>query len=497
MLAVSGIAAGTASAAGGGHQTTGIQAVAATLAYRCRFPSGPHRVIVAVAAHVPATARAGRPIQPTSVQLTATLPPAAVADFASRHFATVGAGTLLTVSAMEGATGTSIVWPGTTRRSTPVPARGGLTLTALGPVPSVTPAGRGEVVLTAAGLAITLTPGRADTPVPGTSPTPVSGEPSQGSTPTPAPASGSALRVPCALAAGQQATLATEPVMGAVARASGHSAAPHAPKCPALPPAGLKLNPRFKPPPLPPNTPPHSSPSHGCAYAVGYADARKLKGAALIQPGLTNVDLFVRVANNNNNKIDYIQFDNAAELDFHGRREFPPSTATFLTFGFVPTTATIQLVEHGTIDIFIVGPAGVQSPCKPNRFRTCDNIATVASQLSVVIVPGSVMVNGVPLDVGSHCETPPFDAVLTGTSASNPPYNVLAGGPVDGMVNIPPFHNCGVGENLDPIFNAAISGPRNFNLLTQGAVCFVQGGGVCDPRTGLPEIPTPIRKVTG
>jgi len=65
------------------------------------------------------------------------------------------------------------------------------------------------------------------------------------------------------------------------------------------------------------------------------------------------------------------------------------------------------------------------------------------------------------------------------------------------MVNIPPFHDCGVGENLDPIFNAAISGPRNFNLLTQGAVCFVEGGGVCDPGTGLPEIPTPIRKVTG
>ena len=109
------------------------------------------------------------------------------------------------------------------------------------------------------------------------------------------------------------------------------------------------------------------------------------------------------------------------------------------------------------------------------------------------IVPGSVKVNGVPLDVGSRCETGRFDAVLTGSSASTPPYNVVTGGPLTGMVDIPPFSNCGVGENLDPIFNAAISGPRNFNLLTQGPVCFlVGGGGICPP----PK-PKPLHSVTG
>jgi hypothetical protein len=231
----------------------------------------------------------------------------------------------------------------------------------------------------------------------------------------------------------------------------------------------------------------------GCAYTVGYADARKLKGAALIQPGLTNVELFVLIFQNQ--KKNYFQADNAAELDFHGQHEFPPSQATFLTFGFVPTTATIQLVEHGTIDIFAVGPL-LASNCKPHQ--PCSTIATVASQLSVKIVPGSVNVNGVPLDVGPNCQTPPFDAVLTGSDASKPPYSVQNGGPLTGTVTIPKFQNCGVGENLDPIFNAAISGPRNFNLLTQGVVCFVQGGGLgCDKNTGLPKIPTPLRKVIG
>ena len=78
----------------------------------------------------------------------------------------------------------------------------------------------------------------------------------------------------------------------------------------------------------------------------------------------------------------------------------------------------------------------------------------------------------------------------------NPPYNVVTGGPLDGMVIIPKFSNCGVGENLDPIFNAAIAGPRNFNLLTQGPVCFLLGGGVCGKHG--PVNPKPIlHKVIG
>jgi hypothetical protein len=291
--------------------------------------------------------------------------------------------------------------------------------------------------------------------------------------------------VTCTPAAGQHAALGVVVATGRAARAASRSAA--APLCPPLPPGGLKLNPRFPPPKPPPGSTIGSAPAPGCAFTAGYADARKLNGAAFIQPGLTNVDLFVRTATNFDPKVNYAEFDNAAVLDFHGKNEFPPSTATFLTFGFVPTTATIELMVHGTINIFAVGPA-LTSNCKPHQ--PCDTIATVASRLSVQIVPGSVKVNGVPLDVGSHCATPQFDAILTGTSASKPPYNVVTGGPLSGMVTIPKFSNCGVGENLDPIFNSAISGPMNFNLLTQGPVCFILGGGVCGKHG--PVKPNPI-----
>jgi Family of unknown function (DUF6801) len=483
VLAAGGLLAGTASASG--TQATAAQGTIASLIYRCLFPSGPNSVQVAVGGSVPAAAKTGKPIQPGGVSLTMTLPPAAVSGLASLDTATVSAATRLTVSASEGPSGTSTLWPGTTRRPVPRPTHGGLTLTTSGTVPPVTASSAREVILTAAGLSVMFTGGKAAVPAPGPASSPTSAASGTAAVPSTAAMGRPPLLVNCALAPGQHATLGSVLVTGRAPRAALHSAG--APLCPPLPPGGLKLNPRFPPPKPPPGSTVGSAPAQGCAFTAGYADARKLNGAAFIQPGLTNVDLFVRTVTNFDPKVNYAEFDNAAVLDFHGKRQFPPSTATFLTFGFVPTTATIELMEHGTVNIFAVGPA-LPSNCKPHQ--PCDTIATVASRLSVRIVPGSVKVNGVPLDVGSHCETPPFDAILTGTSASHPPYNVVSGGPLSGMVTIPKFSNCGVGENLDPIFNSAISGPMNFNLLTQGPVCFLLGGGVCGKHG--PVKPNPI-----
>jgi hypothetical protein len=57
---------------------------------------------------------------------------------------------------------------------------------------------------------------------------------------------------------------------------------------------------------------------------------------------------------------------------------------------------------------------------------------------------------------------------LTGRS---PDYTVNTGGPLTGTTTIPPFSGCGVGEDLDPLLNASISGPDNFMKLTQGVPC--------------------------
>ncbi len=509
MLAVSGLAAGAASASGG--QPTAAQPAAVSLTYRCRFPSGSQPVTVAVTVSLPAVAATGKPIQPTGASLTMSLPPAAAA---SLHAVTVSAATKLTISASEGPSGASVVWPGSTRRPVRRPAHGGLTLTTAGAVPPVTASSAGEVALTAAGLSVTFYAGRPAVPAPGPAQSPAPGRPlpnaggraaaprstasaPQPTGPAPRPTARPPLQVSCTLAPGQRAALGTVLITGKARRTAAKSGTPVG-KCPKLPKGGLQFNPRFPlPPPIKaPGTKVIHFPEQACAFTTGYADARKLKGAVLLTDALTNVALTVREVVNFSPNVNFFEADNVAQLDFHGLHEFPPSTATFLTFGFVPTTAAVVLVEHGTINIVAVGPA-VGTGCKPNKFQNCVTVATVSSRLSVQIVPGSVLVNGVPLDVGSQCQTPAFDAILTGSSASKPPYSVQFGGPLVGTVTIPKFKNCGVTENLDSIFDAAISGPKNFNLLTQGVVCFVQDALDCKPKVNTPVPPVPLRKVTG
>jgi uncharacterized protein DUF6801 len=498
LLAASGIAAGTASAAGGGR-VPGRTATVTALAYQCRFPSGPRPVEVTVAAGLPSAGRTGRPIQPTGVRLTMALPQAAVADLAGLHSTAVSAATMFGIDTANSPSGTSVVWAGATRRAADVPARGGLVLKTSGRVPSLTPTLPGDVTLAAAGLSLTLTPGTANA-TPSPSPTPVPGSaPNQGATPAPSTADGVALRVNCTLVPGQHATLATVAVAGAPVRVSQASRASRASRvssgknlCPPLPAKGLKLNPKFPPPKAPKGAKVNfPTPANACAYIVGYSNVRKLNGASLIGPGLTALSLNVRTVIKNGNP-GYFEFDNAGVLDFkpcptcktvHG---LPPAHATFLGFGFVPVSATLQLTEVGTTNVFAIGTA----------FALTTNL--IFSEVALRVF--DVKVNGVPLDVGPHCQSAhPIVLRLVGNPNSKPPYSVQGGGPLTGEITLPPFRGCGVGENLDPLFTASISGPGNFVLLTQGELCSVIGNFGCEQTPDgnfRAVIPKPIRKVT-
>lgn len=483
VLAATAVVAGTASAAGGHPARPGqAQAVAATLAYGCRFPSGLRPVTVTVSADLPRMAQAGRPIRPAGARLTVAFPRAAASDLARLHSATVSAATRLTIDASEGSAGTSVVWPGATRHAAPVPARAGLVLRASGPVPPVTPAGQGEAVFMAAGLSLRLTPGAANiTPIP--SPAPVTtGGTSRGSVPTPPPAAGTALQVTCILARGQQAVLAIVPVTGAVARRARHSATSS--PCPPQPPGGLQLNPKFPLPKHPKGAKvTFPTPVPGCAWVEGYSNVRKLKGSALVGPGKTDINLPVREVIKSPK---YFEEDAAAELEFkpcptckivHG---LPPAHTTFLGFGFVPVSATLQLTEVGTTNVYAIGGA----------FSLITN--QVFSEVKLRVF--DVKVNGVPLDVGPQCESAhPILLTLTGNPNGKPPYTIQNGGPLTGTITIPPFKHCGVGEDLDPLFTASISGPGNVVILTQGSLCTLQ-----NPPFGCPpKKPHPVvRKVT-
>lgn len=249
--------------------------------------------------------------------------------------------------------------------------------------------------------------------------------------------------------------------------------------CPPLPKGGLKLNKHF---PLP-KPPPGSSityppPEAGCAYIVGYSDVRKLNGAALVGPGLVNLSVGARVVLNVPG--NYFEQDTAGQLDYRPCptckyvHALPPARSTFLAFGFMPVSATLQLTEIGTMNIIGVG--------------TLSSLTSNTAWSLMSLHISDVTVNGQPLNVGPHCQTvQPLLVKLVGLGAGPQPYSLQGGGPLTGTITVPPFSGCGVTENLDPLFTGTVSGPGNFARFTQGRLCTPIGDEGCPPR-----IPKPI-----
>lgn len=467
MLAVSGVASASASGQRAGTGLAGTGAASERLAYICRFPSGPLRTAVRVTASFPAAAAVGRPIQPTHAALTVTVPAAGVAGLpGGRPSAVAAVGRLVLDVSQPGRSGRS-TWTGLASPLTPAPASGPMPLRLTGAAPPIVARRTGKLTVAAAGLLLDLAAAEAADPTP---------SPSLRGPAAIAPTTA----VHCVPAPGPAGALAVIPVT----RAARPTPSAHHHYCPKQPKGGYKRNPRFPlPKPPPGSTILHPGLEPGCAYTTGYADVRKLKEAGLLRAGLSNLSVSARVAYNQRD--NYFQSDNYGTLYYHGQAEFPPSQTTFLAFGFMPTTATLHLREVGTLNAVALGPYSV-TQCK----HACPTVVTISSRLYIRV--SDVTVNGVPLDVGSACGTSPFDAIVTGSSASKPPYTITGGGPLGGVVSIPDFSGCGVGENLDPLFTGAISGTRNFTLLTQGKVCFLFGGGVCPP-----TIPKPLRSFTG
>jgi hypothetical protein len=202
----------------------------------------------------------------------------------------------------------------------------------------------------------------------------------------------------------------------------------------------------------------------------------------------------------------------AAQLDYDGLPELPPAKVTFLAFGFEPVTAVMTLKEvpwpagHKPTEAsqcytgFAPGsPIPIASPVI-NIFSdeaddyeqgTYPQVTTAETYLSASL--SQVSVNGTPLDISGHCVTAaPIDVQLTGTGQAFPVptgYTLADGGPLTGEVTIPRFTGCTTttGENLDPLFDASVSGPGNYMKITQGGLCAVNTGNGCPPTVPVPE----------
>ncbi|HET6877655.1 MAG TPA: hypothetical protein VFH38_09015 [Jatrophihabitans sp.] len=149
---------------------------------------------------------------------------------------------------------------------------------------------------------------------------------------------------------------------------------------------------------------------------------------------------------------------------------FPDTRTTVLGFGAIPIVATLhlrQLVRHGRIT-----PLTIRT-----KTQTVAPFATQPTHVSglVQVRISNVLVDQVPLRVGSHCRTAtPMHLHLVGIS---PQYNLFTGGPLDGKVTIPPFTGCGIGrDDLDPLLTGTISGPDNPLHMIQGIL------GTWDPK---------------
>ncbi|MFD3571840.1 DUF6801 domain-containing protein [Streptomyces sp. NPDC058667] len=486
----------------------GSHEVDTELPYLCTLPSGQQPATVRIRATVPEGAAVGEEVRPTGVSTTVELP--AAADLVALKAATVRAETLLTVGAVQNGRRTDVTWRGTAQ-PLDVPAEGPLVLTTTGDVPSLTTDSTGELTLSAEALSVDLALGTADgaptdpaslsvscvpgqdtedgrvlarVPVgagtPGGGPgspatpsdTPSSASPSSASPSSPVPPS-SAPRPASPTereTAGGTGGTPEDPETGEGAVGGPKVAAEETPGAPA------------GPRPAPPCRNDRPTPTSLTAYITGYANVRKLNGATLVPVSCVLIEQGIpEIEFRPDGTLHLVQKSDAA-LSHQGRKQSPPFQATFLTFDFMPATATMVLEQAGPMtvesDILLVFP---------------DNIAETWIRVPLVLRVLDVRVDGTRLDVGPSCRTAaplsspepdpatyPGDhlvllgkgQLLNGTDATG--YVLTSGGPLTGEVTVPAFKGCGAGgENLDRLLTASISGPGNHIRQIQGQTCAV------------------------
>jgi hypothetical protein len=449
VVIAAGVSAGSASA-------VGQQPVSLQLVYSCAFPSGSQPVSAQITATFPATETAGKSIQPTGTGVTVTLSHAVAADLAKSKAATITLAATLSTGFTEGSSSVTAVWQDLKSASEAIPRTGPLKLTTTGTASPVKVATAGQVSVAAGDLSLLFTTRTANN----------------------RQVSPSTVPVACTPRARQHTALATITVSGP-ASANVPALSTDGPATCTPFPKNLEPNPLFPYPTPLPGSNKFNDPENACAYATGFANEQKLHGAALVGPGLTDVLLGQTTYTKFQGVHAYVQVRASGKLNYQGRPELPPARATLLGFGFMPVSATLQISEIGTVNADFVTCAFPTTICPRPK-----NFAQFFARVSLSV--SDVDVNGVPLNVGPHCQTAtPFNLELTGVP---PSYNVGAQfGVLTGTVTVPPFTGCGVGENLDSIFTASVSGPGNYTKVTQGEFCVVNNKVVCPPPKPFPK----------
>ncbi|WP_410574853.1 DUF6801 domain-containing protein [Amycolatopsis sp. cmx-4-61] len=297
---------------------------------------------------------------------------------------------------------------------TPLPETGDVVLTATGAVPDIAINTVGAVTVTVTAPTLTLEAVPApDAPAPTTAPP----------------------KVACTLDEGQQATLGKILVLPKTAPKAEQqqSAAPGEVTAQDEPPANEYTQPL------------------GLVTILTTSTIQKL-GATVVSPPALLMNGFISI------NLD------TGDSSISGASVFSPVSTTFLGFGFVPVTATVEFLPVDYRNSKIIEVTG--------QLYTDDvtGLPSLRTSLEVYARMSHAEINGVPLDLGPDCMTKesvklklsgPYEAFGSGHITTDP----------DGFV-LPGFTGCGTnGQDLNPLLEGMSSGGGNravvdtFNLV--------------------------------
>jgi hypothetical protein len=443
--------AGVSIALAAGQGTAGAQddkqQIDTAIAYTCDTS----HVVLHVTATFPTQGKAGEPVQPADVTLALTVPPEALAPLTGA--ATATSVVRMDTSIVQGETAASATWGAV--QDTPVPLGVDTVFTAAVAPDPVTAGEAGEVTFTAAGLSVALSGQNADG----------------------APTDPPSVALTCVPDADQKTTFATVPM-----------AATEDPTTPTTeePEPGLKVGTESAPsitgladipkechaiPPAPNAT----SPQNYCAKMAGYANVAKLNASVLQPAALININAgsFKAKCDNVTGKFcseSAVKPNNPTPEDPDGELRYPVAPGSFYSFGFVPTTGTMQLTQLAAANVHI-------------WFQGKLGLATATLQVSIQLLEAHV--NGTEIKLGPNCRSEtPVDVVLSAVPGT---YSITDGGVLDGTITIPPFSGCGEDEDLDPLITGLVSGPNNYVKMTQSKVCSLGNGVNCPPVAPIPK----------
>lgn len=149
------------------------------------------------------------------------------------------------------------------------------------------------------------------------------------------------------------------------------------------------------------------------------------------------------------------RFDGSVTIGDPGRVSgdlaIPPSPSYFVTFGFMPVTGVVEMVQDRPAD----GTTTV-------KMQNGDAIADVDATVHVLIRLRDVKVDRKPLDVGPACRTAqPVDINIKGTLVLRNDPNGVPPTKVRSVYTVPKFTGCGATEDLNPMMTGLVSGPGN------------------------------------